>query len=135
LRCVPAFTTQAIKDYASANIALGTRIISDGLACFGGVAAAGMKHTAIVTGGGRPKNERLRWTNTGLGNIKSAIIGTCRSCDPQHTERYLAAFEYRFNRRFELDKMVERLARVAAQTAPTPYRSIAAVRTPAEIPG
>ena len=57
---VPAFTTQAIKDYASANIALGTRVISDDLACFGGVAAAGMKHTAIVTGGGRPKNERLR---------------------------------------------------------------------------
>ena len=56
----------------------------------------------------------MRWTNTGLGNIKSAIIGTCRSCDPQHTEHYLAAFEYRFNRRFELDKMVERLARVAA---------------------
>jgi hypothetical protein len=94
-----------------------------------------MKHAAIVTGGGRPKDERLKWTNTGLGNIKSAIIGTCRSCDPQHTERYLAAFEYRFNRRFELDKMVERLARVAVQTAPKPYRSIAAVRSGAETPG
>ena len=94
-----------------------------------------MKHMAIVTGGGRPKDDHLRWTNTGLGNIKSAIIGTCRSCDPQHTERYLAAFEYRFNRRFELDKMVERLARVAVRTAPTPYRSIAAVRSGAETLG
>ena len=90
---------------------------------------------AIITGGGRPKDERLRWTNTGLGNIKSAIIGTCRSYDPQHTERYLAEFEYRFNRRFELHKMVERLARVAAQTTPKPYRSIAAVRSGAETPG
>ena len=135
LRCIPGFTKEAIKDYARANIAPGTRVISDGLACFGGVVEAGMKHTAIVTGGGRPKDERLRWTNTGLGNIKSALIGTCRSCDPQHTERYLAAFEYRFNRRFELEKMVERLARVAVQTTPKPYRSIAAVRSGAETLG
>ena len=129
LRCVPGFTTQAIKDYASANIAPGTRVLSDGLACFGGVVEAGMKHTAIVTGGGRPKDDRLKWTNTGLANIKGAITGTCRSCDPQHTERYLAAYEWRFNRRFQLDKNVERLASVAARTAPKPYRSIAAVRT------
>src|SRR5258708_2121093 len=93
LRCVPGFTKEAITAYASANIAPGTRVLSDGLACFGGVVEAGMKHTAIVTGGGRPKDQRLKWTNTGLANIKGAITGTCRSCDPQHTERYLAAYE------------------------------------------
>jgi hypothetical protein len=129
LRCVPGFTKEAIKSYAMANIAPGTHVLSDGLACFGGLAEAGMKHKAIITGGGRPRDARLKWTNTGLGNIKSAITGTCRSCDPQHTERYLAAYEWRFNRRFELDKNVERLARVAAMTAPQPYRSIAAVRS------
>ena len=85
--------------------------------------------------GGRPKDKRFKWTNTGLANMKGAITGTCRSCDPQHTERYLAAYEWRFNRRFELDRNVERLARVAARTAPMPYRSIAAVRIEAETPG
>lgn len=69
--------------------------------------------------------------NTGLGNIKSAITGTCRSCRQQHANRYLAAYEYRFNRRFQLDKMVERLAAAAMQTAPTPYRAI----MPAEMRG
>ena len=100
----PASPRRPSRTYASANIAPGTRVLSDGLACFGGVVEAGMKHTAIVTGGGRPKDERFKWTNTGLANIKGAITGTCRSCDPQHTERYLAAYEWRFNRRFELDK-------------------------------
>lgn len=84
---------------------------------------------------GRPADARCKWTNTGLGNSKSAITGTCRSCDPRHTARYLAAYEWRFNRRFELDKNVERLARVAARTAPMPYRSIAAVGAPAEMAG
>jgi hypothetical protein len=57
----------------------------------------------------------------GLGNIKCAIAGTCRSFDPQHTERYLASYEWRFSRRFDLDKNVERLARIAAQAAPAPF--------------
>ena len=129
LRCVSGFTKEAIKAYAEANIAAGARIVSDGLRCFGGLADAGLKHKAVVTGSGRPKDERFKWTNAGLGNIKSAIAGTCRSFDPQHTERYLASYEWRFNRRFDLDKNVDRLARVAVQTAPVSHRSIAAVRS------
>lgn len=77
-------------------------------------------HRPIVTGGGRPDEAEFKWVNTGLGNIKSAIAGTCRAVRPRHAARYLAAYEYRFNRRFELDKMVERLAAAAAKTAPQP---------------
>ena len=131
IRCVPAFTKEAIKDYATAGLEPGTRVLSDGLGCFNGLAEAGMRHTVMITGGKRPEGVEFKWVNTGLGNIKSAITGTCRSCDARHTPRYLAAYEWRFNRRFDLDKNVERLARVATVTAPKPYRSIAAVRTKA----
>ncbi len=31
--------------------------------------------------------------NTGFGNVKSAITGTCRSCDPHHVTSYLAGYE------------------------------------------
>jgi hypothetical protein len=44
LRCVAGFTKEAIKDYASANIVPGTRVLSDGLACFGGVVEAACAH-------------------------------------------------------------------------------------------
>jgi len=124
LRRVPGFTCAAIRSYATANIAPGSRVISDGLACFTAVTEAGMDHRAIVTGGGRPSAPELKWVNTGLGNIKSAITGTCRHCSHQHADRYLAAYEYRFNRRFQLDKMVERLASVTMLTAPKPYHAI-----------
>lgn len=135
LRRVPAFSKEAIETYASANIERGSWVVSDGLACFLGVVDAGMKHMPIVTGGGRPTHPFFKWVNTGLGNLKSAIAGTCRSFDGQHADRYLAAYEWRYNRRFDLDKNIERLARVAAKTEPRPYRSIAAVRTAAEMPG
>lgn len=131
LRRVPGFTSEAIKTYAAANITPGSQVTSDGLACFTAVTEAGLKHRPVITGSGRPSTPELQWVNTGLGNIKSAITGTCRSCRPQHAGRYLAAYEYRFNRRFQLDKIAERLAAAAVQTAPTPYRTI----VPAEMRG
>jgi hypothetical protein len=54
--------------------------------------------------------------------------------DEQHADRYLAAYEWRFNRRFDLAKNLERLARVALQTLPRPYRSITTLG-PAEMTG
>ena len=94
-----------------------------------------MRHIAMETGGGRPKNPLFKWVNTDLGNIKNAILGTSRSCDPQHADRYIAAYEWRFNRRFDLDPNVQRLARVAVTTAPAPYRTISPARLATEMPG
>lgn len=135
LRRLPDFTQKALADYAAANLQPGTWVISDGLSCFPGVIEAGMRHLPVVTGNGRPTHPFFTWVNIGLGNIKSAIVGTCRSFDSQHADRYLASYEWRFNRRFDLTKNIERLARVALATAPRSYRSIAAVRTAAEMAG
>ncbi len=94
-----------------------------------------MKHAVELADKGRPRNPLVKWVNTTLGNIKSAIVGTCRSFDGQHTDRYLAAFEWRFNRRFDLAANIDRLARAAVATLPQTRRSIALVRRPAEMTG
>ena len=60
--------------------------------------------------------------NIGLGNIKGAITGPCRAIRPQHASRYLAAYEYRYNRRFDPAAWFP-LAAIAAKTAPKPYKS------------
>ena len=136
LRCVPGFTKEAIRDWAKTGLAPGSHVLSDGLACFNGVVDAGSVHSPTVTGSGRPSDPQFLWVNTTLGNVKSAITGTCRSCDERHTPRYLAAYEWRFNRRFALPKNLERLARVAVATAPAPYRTMVPKRAAVtEIPG
>lgn len=126
LRRVEGFTKQQIGRYAAACLAPGTTVVSDGLSCFTAVAEAGFDHTVIVTGSGakRPTEAAFKWVNTALGNIKAAITGTCRALRPQHAARYLAAYEYRFNRRTDLASMVPRLAYVALRAAPAPYRHI-----------
>lgn len=73
-----------------------------------------MKYVVKSTGGGRALGGDFKGTNTGLGNVKGAITGTCRSIDIRHTPpRYLAGYEWRFDRRFDLPKNLERLARFA----------------------
>ena len=57
--------------------------------------------------------------NTTLGNIKTAIAGTYHHISAKHAQSYLTSFAYRFNRRFQLDSIVERLAWAAV----TPPRS------------
>ena len=48
--------------------------------------------------------------------------GTFHAIREKHLPRYLAEFEYRFNRRFDLPAMIDRLLYVALRTPPMPYR-------------
>ena len=88
------------------------------------VTAAGCVHEPMVTGGGKAAVERpeFRWVNTILGNIKSALRGTYHAIRPKYAQRYLAEFEYRFNRRFDLPDIIPRLVYVALRTPPMPER-------------
>ena len=64
--------------------------------------------------------------NTALGNIKTALLGTYYRVSAKHAQRYLSSFAWRFNCRFQLDTLTERLAYACARAAPHPYRVIIA---------
>lgn len=122
---VKGFRTPQIARWAKCHLsAQGCHVISDGLACFRAVARAGPTHEPIVTGGGARAVTipELQWVNTVLGNVKNAIHGTYHAIRPKHLPRYLAEFCYRFNRRFDLSQIIDRLGFVAARTPPLPYR-------------
>jgi len=77
-----------------------------------------------VTGGSSQSTQlsRFKWVNTMLGNIKNSLLDTFHAAREKHVPRYLAEFEYRINRRFDLPAMIERLVYVALRTPPMPYR-------------
>jgi transposase-like protein len=124
LRRVSGFRCDAIENFAKSDLAPGSNVITDGLACFAAVSRAGCTHHVIKTGSGAAATRvgAFKWVNTTLGNIKSALIGTYRSIDTKHVPRYLAEFEYRFNRRFDLAAMLPRLTWASVRTTPMPYR-------------
>ena len=80
----------------------------------------------MITGSG-PNAARwvpFTWVNTALGNIKTALAETYHHVSAKHAQRYLASFAWRFNRRYRLDSLTERLAYACARTEPHPYRVI-----------
>jgi transposase-like protein len=124
LRCVTSFCSLAISGFAKRSLDPACDVVSDGLACFNAVSDAGCAHEVVKTGSG-PVAARVpafKWVNTALGNIKAAIVGTYRSIHEKHVPRYLAEFEYRFNRRYDLAAMLPRLTWAAVRTPPMPYR-------------
>jgi len=119
-----SFTKQEIIAWATKHLAPGNLVATDGLNCFLGLEEAECQHETIITTGGTEYDEFkvFKWVNTMIGNVKNAIHGTYHAVSKKHLRRYLAEFCYRFNRRFRLGAMVERLIYVALRTPPMPQR-------------
>jgi transposase-like protein len=128
LSVVRGFRKKEVEKLARRDFAAGSSVVSDGLSCWPAVEKAGCRHFPMVTGSGKQSAtwSPFRWVNTTLGNIKTALAGTYHHVSPKHAQSYLASFAYRFNRRRQLDSIVERLAWAATRTAPQPYRVITA---------
>jgi hypothetical protein len=77
LNRVSGITSDAIEAWSQESLAPGCLVVSDGLGCFGAVAAAGCDHVPVVIGGRKPKDVPLfQWLNTIIGNVKTALSGT-----------------------------------------------------------
>lgn len=85
-------------------------------------APPGCLHIPIVAGGRKPDElPEFRWVNTVLGNVKTSLSGAYHAFDfGKYAGRYLAAIAYRFNRRFQLKTLPERLLVAAVATGPRP---------------
>jgi transposase-like protein len=125
LHVVKTHDGAAIEAMAKQHLVPGTRVVSDGLGCFRAVTRAGCVHQPVTVTKAADHGEKLacfRWVNTILGNLKTAIAGTLKSVAKRYVFRYLAEFQYRFNRRFDLGQMLDRLACVTIRAAPRPRR-------------
>jgi transposase-like protein len=119
---VSGFTRQAVAEWTRAHVRPGSVVVSDGLACFNGVADAGCYHQPVVVGTRKPRDlPYFHWVNIVLGNVKTGLAGAYHAfAFGKYAERYLGAIAYRFNRRFKLDTITQRLLVAAAATGPRP---------------
>jgi len=126
LHVVEHHSSVEIEKMAKAHLAKSARVISDGLACFRAVAKAGCKHHPVIAAqnGWSEKLPCFKWTNTVLGNVKTAIHGTFHALRRPYVQSYFAEFQWRFNRRFDLAGMFDKLLVAAITTKPTPYHAI-----------
>jgi hypothetical protein len=64
-----------------------------------------------------------------LANIKNSLLATHRAVEAKHLPPYLGAFAWRFNRRYLLKTIHERLIIAATTTPPMPYRLLKLAET------
>lgn len=124
LQVLSGFRKKEISRWARAHLEAESHVVTDGLSCFAALKEAGCEHEAIVVGSDRKSIDiaSFSWVNTILGNLKNAITGTYHSAGTKHVPRYLAEFQYRFNRRFDLKGMLKRLLYASVRTPPMPGR-------------
>jgi DNA-directed RNA polymerase subunit RPC12/RpoP len=110
------------------TLAPGSLVVSDGAPSFNYARWNQIaEHKPIVTGGGKQACEipQLKAVNTVLGNLKTAITGTYHAFKfAKYADRYLAEYQFRFNRRFDMQLLMQRLIRAAAYCKPTPLPSL-----------
>lgn len=118
---VAGFKKADIGQWAKRYLCASSRVLSDGLNCFPAVEHAGAVHVPEIVGTQRRSTDMpcFIWVNTLLGNLKTALAGTYHAFNfRKYAHRYLAEYQYRFNRRFDLKAIMPRLLRAAATTGP-----------------
>lgn len=137
LDVLPDWKVPTVARWAVKALMPSTHVVSDGLASFVGVKSAACSHEPIIHNSGTAKanvqDAHFNAINTLLGNLKMWMNTTFRGFKTGHDAmRYMAEFQYRFNRRLDLaGLMPSPLASCAFQRAATE----AAIRTamPAEL--
>ena len=116
------FSNEEIEAWGKHHLKPGTTVVSDALSCFNAFENIGCYHEAHVVGSGKKAVEHpaFKWVNTVIGNVKNSVKGTYHAIRVKHIPRYLAEFQYRFNRRFNLRTIMTRLIYVALRTPPLP---------------
>ena len=122
LHVVKTHDGEAIEAMARQHLEPTARVVSDGLGCFRAVTRIGCKHEPVVAAktGWSEKIPAFRWVNTVVGNLKTAMVGTMKHVAKRYVQRYFAEFQYRFNRRYDLPDMLDRLGSIASRAAPRP---------------
>ena len=83
-------------------------------------ALTGCAHQNTVVAGRKHKNEpEFQWINRVLGHLETGFSGSYHGFGfHKYAEQYLGAFAYRFNRRFDLRTLPQRVLVAALQYGP-----------------
>jgi len=116
-----SFTGPNIGRWATHHLTPACVVATDGFASFKVISKINEHKHLPTTMKKDPETGKIpyfNWINTIFGNVKSALTGTYRSGKKEYSERYLAEFQYRINRRFNLRSLFTSLIYTAAYTAP-----------------
>jgi hypothetical protein len=115
------FRKPVIARWMKTHVAPGSRVESDGLSCFRAAAELGHDHRPVSVKGDRAiLNTKFFWSSTVLGNLKTSLLGVYHKAKHKYLPRFFGLFQYRFNRRMNLEWLMTGTFRLAARSGQRP---------------
>jgi len=99
---LPALSWKLIRQFATANIAPGSEVRTDGVSfyVYGDWSALGLHHKPRVQETPERAGRILPWVHQVIGNLDTWLRGTHHSrMEAKHFQEYLDEYTFRFNRR------------------------------------
>ncbi len=125
IKTLAAVDKQQVDAAASAKIAPGQHIHTDGLNAYNGLETLGHDHHAETV----PPNqahEKLPWVHIAISNAKTFLLGTYHGVSHKYLQAYLDEFCYRFNRRTWEPTLTSRLLTACLAANPVTFAELSA---------
>jgi transposase-like protein/ribosomal protein L37AE/L43A len=122
MKALRAVSMEELRPFFEQFVVKKSLVVTDKWRSYNFLEGMGYYHEAWDAPGGwrSSKMPSFRWVNTVLGNLKGNVKGVTRWVSRVHLDRYLAEFQYRFNRRFDLKSILPRLLFAAVRTLAMP---------------
>jgi len=106
LQVVKGFRRAIIAAWAKAHLTPDAHVRSDGLSAFRALESQVRVHQRlIVNDDNRMMDTAFFWSSTILGNLKTSLQSVVHQIRSKYVTRFLALFQYQFNRRFDLKEL------------------------------
>ena len=103
LSLLKTFSHANIAKWREKNIAEFSKVFSDGLPAFSALKGENIEHVAVnISKNPQEKDGLFMAINTVMGNLKRYILGIHHAVRAHRVARYLSAFAWRFNNRYNL---------------------------------
>jgi transposase-like protein len=128
MEVIPDFKRATIREFAARNITEGSKVYTDGLKTFDGLAEAGCTHLPRV----QLPRLRLRQgaksvvplADRAIGNLQAWLVGTYHGVSRTHLPVYLDEFVFRHNRRRRPQAAFQTLLGLGTSRGPTTYEQL-----------
>jgi transposase-like protein len=116
----------SISQATQEHIKEGSAIKTDAYSSYKVLSKYGYHHEAIRMAFPEYARKFLPWVHILISNAKAIHIGTHHGVSNKHLQKYLSEFCYRFNRRFQLDNIFDRLTCACLQAQPITIAELSA---------
>lgn len=132
-RCVPAISRGSVESFVRDYVEPGTKVVTDGLAVYDNLKAAGFNHHPHVVGtGSEVAIRQLEHVHLVISLLKRWLGGTHHGAvTPAHLQAYLDEFSFRFNRRLSQHRgnLFYRLIQQSVTARPPAVKSLYVSKT------